>query len=368
MNIYFILRLVIGCILPCLIAFMYWATAPINNTTLRRSNNTLVISLYCIIVLLLAFTPSTYFDGTDKGRYMYEFDKILSTNVDTLSKDIGWFYFVKICHYITFGTNQLFFIITAVVFAGSFYYFAKKHFGIKYSGYFLLLTVGMLGFSSYTNNVIRNGVAVACCVYAFAIENKYLRILLPTVAYFIHGSTLILIASYLASLLLKTTKWPTLFWVFCLVLSFSHIDFAQFFQNLGMLDERVMEYTGEADADTLALYKKAGMFRWDFLIYSMFPIYVARLWVTKYKYKELFYIRIVNTYLLCNALWLLLIRQAYCDRFAFLSWLMIPIVTLYPILKQQIIVRNPEKKSYLFITIITGVNAILALLEILKKI
>lgn len=365
MNIYFILKFILVYILPCFIALMCWATAPEKKATIRTSNNTLVFSLYCIIVLLLAFTPATYFDGSDKGRYLYQFDNILSINENELSKDIGWYYFVKTCHYITFGTGKLFFIITAVIFAGSFYYFARKNFGIEYTGYFLLLTVGMLGFSAYTNNVIRNGVAIACCVYALAIEKKYIRILLPIVAYFIHGSTMILIASYLVSLLLKTTKLPTLFWFLCLILSISAIDFTPFFRLFGLLDERVIEYTGEASADTLAVYSKAGMFRWDFLIYSVFPLYVARVWISKYKYKEVFYIRFVNTYLLCNALWLLLIRQPYCDRFAFLSWLMIPIVTLYPLLKQKIILRNPEKKAYLIITVVTGVNALLALFGIL---
>lgn len=360
-----ILRLIIVCILPCLFAFTCWTTAPENKTSIRKSNNTSVFTLYCIIVLLLAFTPATYFDGSDKGRYMYAFDHILSANVNELTKDIGWHYFVKFSYYITFGISQLFFLITAVIFAGSFYYFAKKKFGIEYTGYFLLLTVGMLGFSSYTNNVIRNGIAVACCVYSLAIDKKYINILLLIVAYFIHGSAMILIVSYLATLPLKTTKLPTLFWILCLVLSIGRIDFSQFFQLLGILDDRIMEYTIGANEDILAVYSKAGMFRWDFLIYSIFPLYVARLWITKYNYEDVFYIRIVNMYLLCNALWILLIRQAYCDRFAFLSWLMIPIVTLYPLLKQEVIVSNPEKKSYLIITIITGVNASLALLAIL---
>ena len=350
--------------MPCLFAFTSWVTAPVNGTQLRKSNNKLIIVLYCFIVLLLAFSPATYYDGSDKGRYMYYFDNILSANIYDMGRDYGWYYFVKICHYLTLGSSQLFFIITAAIFAGSYYHFAKKQFGNEYIGYFLLLTVGMLGFNGYTNNVIRNGIAVACCVYAMGVENKVLKVLLPITAYFIHGSVIILIVSYIVTFPLKTNKLPTLFWLICLVLSIGHIDVSQFFQMLGMLDERVIEYTGEASADTLAVYSKAGMFRWDFLIYSIFPIYVARLWVKKNDCKDVFYIRIVNMYLLCNALWLLVIRQAYCDRFAFLSWLMIPIVTLYPLLKQEVIIKNPEKKAYMIITIITGVNASLALLSI----
>lgn len=365
MTLYSILRLITISVLPCLFAFVSWMTAPASGAQIKKSNNTLIITLFCFIALLLSFTPATYFDGSDKGRYMYFFDNILSTNDDDIKKDVGWYYFVKVCYYITSGSSQLFFIITTVFFAGSLFSFSKKKIGKEYMGYFLLLSVGMLGFSGYTNNVIRNGIAVACCIYALGIDNRFFKVLLFITAYFIHGSVLVIIASYYVSFYLTTNKWPTFFWFICLILSIAQVDVSQFFQMLGILDDRVMEYTGEISADTLTVYSKAGMFRWDFLIYSMFPLYVARMWVRKYNCKDIFYIRIVNMYLLCNALWVLVIRQAYCDRFAFLSWLMIPIVTLYPLLKKEVTVNNPEKKAYLIITIITGVNASSALLSML---
>lgn len=365
MILYLLLRTLVISILPCVVAFFLWANTSPNSRTLRPAPNTLIISLYCIIVLLLAFTPAAYFDGSDKGRYMYEFDNILSANVDELTKDIGWHYFVKLCHYATFGISEIYFLMTASIFASAFYFFSKEKFGKDNVGYFLLMTMGMLGFSGFTNNVIRNGIAVSLCLYAMIVNRKVFKIVLSIVAYFIHGSVIILIASYLVTVPLKSYKLPFLFWCLCLVLSVSGYDVSLFFQMFGVLDERVMEYTGEADADTLSVYSKAGMFRWDFLLYSAFPIFISRYWIKKYKYDDRFYIRIVNMYLLCNALWLLIIRQAYCDRFAFLSWLMIPIVTLYPVLKNKIRVTHPESKVYLIITIITGVNAGLAIMTII---
>lgn len=352
-------------ILPFVVAFFMWLNAPLNQGNLKPANHKFIFSVYALIVLLLAFTPVAYWDGTDKGRYMYEFDHIQVANIQDVTKDIGWFYFVKICNHLTFGTTWLYFLLTAFVFSSSFYYFAKTHFNESYVGYLLLLTCGMLGFSGYTNNVIRNGIAVALCLYALTSDKRVFKFVLPVFAYFIHGSAIILIASYLVTIPLRSIKLPTLFWGVCLILSIVRMDISSFFKMFGMMDERVLEYTSEASADVLAVYHKAGMFRWDFLIYSVVPLYIAWRWINKYDYHNKNYIRYVNVYLLCNALWLLVIRQAYSDRFAFLSWLMIPIVTLYPLLRNEINVVNPEKTVYLIIMIFTGVNAGLSILSIL---
>ena len=43
-----------------------------------------------------------------------------------------------------------------------------------------------------------------------------------------------------------------------------------------------------------------------------------------------FYARLINTYLLANALWVLAIHANFSNRFAYLSWFMMPWVLLYP--------------------------------------
>lgn len=365
MSIEKFLRIFCIFILPFVVAFYMWLIAPSNNGNLKSANNRFILFIYAFIVLLLAFTPATYWDGSDKGRYMYEFDHIQDANIQGITKDIGWYYFVRICNYVTFGTTWIYFLFTAFIFSSSFYYFAKKEFSGSHVGYLLLLTCGMLGFSGYSNNVIRNGVAVALCLYALTSDRRLFKYVLPVFAYFIHGSVMILIASYFVTIPLKSIKLPMFFWVVCLFLSITRVDISTFFTMFGMMDKRVLEYTSKTSADVLAVYAKAGMFRWDFLIYSVVPLCIAWWWINRYNYHNRMYIRFVNIYLLCNALWLLVIRQAYSDRFAFLSWLMIPIITLYPILRNEINVINPEKTVYLIIMIFTSVNACLSILSIL---
>lgn len=43
-----------------------------------------------------------------------------------------------------------------------------------------------------------------------------------------------------------------------------------------------------------------------------------------------FYARLVNTYLLTNGIWVLLIHSVQSNRFSYLSWFMMPWVLLYP--------------------------------------
>jgi len=49
-----------------------------------------------------------------------------------------------------------------------------------------------------------------------------------------------------------------------------------------------------------------------------------------------FYARLVNTYLLSNAIWLLVIHAEFSNRFAYLSWFMMPWVLLYPFVPGKI--------------------------------
>jgi hypothetical protein len=52
-----------------------------------------------------------------------------------------------------------------------------------------------------------------------------------------------------------------------------------------------------------------------------------------------FYARLVNTYLLTNAVWILVIHANFSNRFAYLSWFMMPWVLVYPFIPGKVIHR-----------------------------
>jgi len=73
-------------------------------------------------------------------------------------------------------------------------------------------------------------------------------------------------------------------------------------------------------------------FRWDFLLYSAIPVYLGYHYIVKRGYKNKMYIQLFNTYLVANAFWILVIRASFSNRFAYLSWFLLPIVLIYPLL------------------------------------
>ena len=89
-------------------------------------------------------------------------------------------------------------------------------------------------------------------------------------------------------------------------------------------------------------------FRWDFLLYSSFP--VIMIWyVTQYrKFTSREFSLLANTYLLCNAFWILVIRASYSNRFAYLSWFIYPAVMAYPLMRMNLWKDQDRKTSIIF--------------------
>ena len=131
---------------------------------------------------------------------------------------------------------------------------------------------------------------------------------------------------------------------------------------LGGLDARAEEYVNN---DGIQDSYNVG-FRLDFVLYSLAPALFA-----KYNMKNLvedlpLYNTIYRAYLLVNSLWLLLIRMPYTDRFAYLSWFMIPFLLLYPVLNGYLNTQRPQRYVLRAIGLFLLVNAALTLKSLLN--
>ena len=76
-------------------------------------------------------------------------------------------------------------------------------------------------------------------------------------------------------------------------------------------------------------------FRWDFLLYSAMPVWLA--WYVRYKgiINQTFNL-LANTYIIANSFWILVCRVAYSNRFAYLSWFMYALVIAYAVIRLPI--------------------------------
>jgi len=212
----------------------------------------------------------------------------------------------------------------------------------------MLFFFSAFSFFSYGTNGIRNGLACSVELLALAlfIEKGPKRIvgaILMFLALGIHRSTMLPSAAAVATVyVIKDTKMALRFWLISIFLSLTIGPLVvQLFTALGF-DDRMSVYYNSQERN--AQYFSHTGFRWDFLLYSALP--VAMIWyVTKFRrFTDIGYTMIANTYLLCNAFWIMVIRASFSNRFAYLSWFIYPVVVFYPILRMNLW-KDQDRKS-----------------------
>lgn len=248
------------------------------------------------------------------------------------------------------------FIWTRIMYACSRVMDVQEFFAIIATGYFgfsfwacrkltpnnvlvtLLFIFGALSFFSYGTNGIRNGFACSIVILAMAymLDKKLISLIiagaLALCASAIHTTTILPIAAAIVSaFLVRKFKYALAFWFFSILLSLAFGNtISAYFATLGF-DNR-LSYLTTFDENA---FSRTG-FRWDFLLYSMMPIILGYYVIIKHGIENSKYTILLNTYTLCNAFWIMVIRANYSNRFAYLSWFMYPIVLAYPLLEVDI--------------------------------
>jgi hypothetical protein len=201
----------------------------------------------------------------------------------------------------------------------------------------LLFMFGAFSFYSYGTNGIRNGLACSIVLFAIALYSSYrkgfiITLILSFIAVNIHKSAILPLTSLFVSIyIIKSFKGAYTFWILSIIISLiAGSFFNSFFAGLGF-DDRLSYLTDQ----THDKFSYTG-FRWDFLIYSMMPILLGYYVVIKRGISDKVYLILLNTYTISNAFWVMIIRANFSNRFAYLSWFMLPIVLAYPLFKFDI--------------------------------
>ncbi len=208
-----------------------------------------------------------------------------------------------------------------------------------------LFVISSFSFWSNETVIIRSDLANSLVLFGGALfmtgqkKERLYALVLFAIALNTHTASFLLIISFIVSyFFLKNTKLALGVWVFCLAASLVAGGFFEdFFINMGF-DDRLEK--------TLRVSQKTGFsytgFRWDFLLYSIVPIIVG--WKFRVESaQDKIYSVLLNTYILANAFWLLVIRALFSDRFAGLSWTLYGVVLCYPILKLQLPAKRAEQ-------------------------
>jgi len=153
-------------------------------------------------------------------------------------------------------------------------------------------------------------------------------------SFFIHSSLLIPIAAFAVSALQKNPRLYLYVWLASIPLSLVAGSFWEsFFSSLGFEDRTSGYLTNNEEA--LQQFSQTG-FRWDFVLYSASGIIAGYYFIFKKNIKDNFYIHLFGIYAIANAFWILVIRAAFSNRFAYLSWFLLAAVIAYPMLKYKI--------------------------------
>ena len=183
--------------------------------------------------------------------------------------------------------------------------------------------MGAFSFFSYGVNGIRNGVATSFIVLALSyisgnLKDKLLCAFFCFVVINCHGSALLPVVTMLFAYFFKRPKF--MFYVWGLSVLGSLIigqSLSSILTILG-LDERLMHYMTLEETEETEAAIAAARFRWDFLIYSFMPILMGWYCIYKKKICDLKYHLLLGTYIYANAVWVILIRLPFTNRFAYL--------------------------------------------------
>lgn len=273
----------------------------------------------------------------DTKAYTKGFNTIMNANLSNL-KDLGFIWFMKLMH--PFGI-RLFYLVAAAIYVLLPYFTFRKWFG-HYAILASITTIVSMSFFAFGVNTMRNGLAVAFFIFGlgFFRVNKILFFLFLWISYTFHSSMLLPVLALTMAYFIRDSKILISIWLLTAVVAFFFGDAIErnltaLFKTFDLADNRAENlFTDEFKAIITRRY------RLDFVLYSAVPIILGAYYQYKKNYKDPFYLWIYNTYIIANTYWLLMIYAAFTDRTAYLSWMLMPTVLVYPVLKKWIFVNQ----------------------------
>ena len=240
-----------------------------------------------------------------------------------------------------YDSVEYFYLLIAAIYFGGIWYACRKMFPNNSVAAILIYLIAFSTYS-YSVNGIKAGAAASLFLIALAINDRdkshliLFSLLFLALSIGFHHSMRIPVVAFIICKIIKKPWVYTAFWIFCFIIAALHITFFQeFFVGLGedLGDEKVIGYLSIDDDPSAEISFEE--FRLDFILYSVVPIIVG--WISVYgkKIESKGYYFLLNLYTLINAIWLLCIYANFTNRIAYLSWLMYPIVLIYPFLREN---------------------------------
>lgn len=361
--------------------FLYFNYSGSNNCDKLLTQNSMFPALMLTLFLMvyMGLRPVSFaFGDTINYAAGYKTAAGLAVFALDLSSEWFWRFIMLTCKQLGFTVNMWFFLIEIG-------YLGFVFWGLKVllrENSWMAMLFFLSAFSTFTFGVngIRNGLACSATILAFAIAaNKNIaQLLLAGIilvfAFGIHRSIALPIAAFIAaSYIIKSPKLAIYFWVASIGISFvAGGPVTNFFMGMGF-DDRMTSYATSTD-EYADQFSQTG-FRFDFLLYSAMPV-----WLTWYVCKkaetertqfgetieemetgvigagriaDVHSMKVFNilatTYILANSFWVMVIRAAFSNRFAYLSWFLYPVVIAYAVIRLHIWTDQDKKAGLILL-------------------
>lgn len=313
----------------------------INNALYYKDNKTSIFIGKILLFFLIFYIGLRPLNGifVDMTTYANIFDRVKQFDIIPL-EDPLFGLFIKIIS--EFGTLDLFFFISAVIYIGCIWLACKN---ILFENLFILFFVSVTAFSflGYAVNGLRNGLATSVFLLGLSIsfKFKYRGLFIMISSYFIHSSMILPLLSYIILQFYNKPKHICFFWLTCIFLNLILGPYlASYFSSIIENERHASYFVNEVSE---VGFSKSG-FRWDFLLYSFIPIYIGYNYICK-NLEDKKYNVIYSFYCISNSVWVLVNHISFSNRIAYLSWFIYPIVLFYPLLKN----KNKYLKHIIFL-------------------
>lgn len=306
--------------------------------------------LAVIVTLYMGLRPDSSLFG-DSYFYRHTYYNVAQNASFSLTNEWLNAWIIEVCRFFKFG-HHIYFLVIEIGYIG-FMYAACRKLLWENTWMALLFCISSFSFFTYGVNGIRNGLALSIVLFAFSLLSTEKKAIIPLVAvlclaaFGIHKTVILPILSALgAYFVIKKPQWAIMIWIGSI---FASLIAGGFFQGLlgeylSSQDARTASYTAQQD---MSQFSHSG-FRWDFILYSSVPVILTYYVTVKRGIQNRTFNILAVTYILSNAVWILVNSMAFSNRVAYLSWFLYPIIIAYALIRLHIW-EDQDRKSALFL-------------------
>ena len=262
-----------------------------------------------------------------------------------------WLFYDGLNWFAKNGDIHYFFLICAALYVGPLWLACVRIFK-NYNYIPFIVFLSMFTFWAYGVNGVRNGVAASLFILAITyVDRLPIAIILCLMASFFHKSVYLMIGAAGIAWFIKNSYLYLAGWIASVVISYLAGNTIQAWLSRLSFFQEDNRFTGYLTGENMRgeIVQMSMVFRWDFLLYSAVGVAVGYYFIFRRNYKDEYYHWIYNIYIATNAFWVIIIRAAYSNRFAQISWFILPLVLIYTFMKKRFWDNHEKMLGYAII-------------------